>query len=178
MHISLDGFAGGINTDAGFSHSDDELRNHSIANLAEVDCVILGRKTAVDFIPYWESVSPDAPDYTLGRTINEIPKVVFSNMLTNSEWPNTTLAKGDISEEVNNLKKQAGKEIMVYGGASFVSSLIEKGLIDEYHLFINPVALGKGLPIFNGLDKKLDLIFVNCKPFTSGKVLIVYKPKN
>ncbi len=176
MHISVDGFVAGTNGEPNF-HWDEELKNYSIANIEQVDCIILGRKTAPGFIPYWASVSTDDPDFTFAKKVSDIPKIVFSKTLVNSEWANTKLAKGEIDEEINQLKKQTGKDIIVYGGASFVSSLIKHGLIDEYHLFVNPVALGNGLTIFKSLKNKLNLILVNSKPFSCGTVLHCYEPK-
>jgi dihydrofolate reductase len=110
--------------------------------------------------------------------ITEIPKIVFTKTLANLKWENTTLATGEISEEINQLKKKQGGDIMVYGGAGFVSSLIEKGLVDEYHLLVNPAALGNGLPIFKSLKNKLEFTLVECRPFSIGQVLLYYKPKH
>src|SRR5258706_1897466 len=123
------------NTDP-INYCDEEFRNFCIANLEQVDCIILGRKTAVDFIPYWAAVAenPNASDFLLGKRLTDISKVVFSKTLESSEWANTILARGEIVDEINKLKDQVGNEIMVYGGDSFVSSLIKNDLIDEYYL--------------------------------------------
>ena len=177
MHLSVDGLAADKDNKPVFAQFNDKLKNHSIANIKEVDCIILGRKTAVDFIPYWESVPANHPDYTIARRITEIPKIVFTKTLTNSQWINTKIAKGEISEEINQLKKQAGKNIMVYGGCGFVSSLIKEGLIDEYHLLVCPVALGNGLSNFDDLKNELELRLVNSKSFDCGIVLLHYELK-
>lgn len=178
IHLSVDGYAADKDSKPVFAHSNNELRNHSIANLKQVDCIILGRKTAVDFIPYWESVPANHPEYILAQRITEIPKIVFTKTLTHSNWTNTKLAKGEISEEINQVKKQSGKNIIVYGGCGFVSSLIEEGLIDEYHLLVCPVVLGNGLPIFTNLKTELDLRLVTSKSFEGGIMLLQYKPKH
>jgi dihydrofolate reductase len=177
IHLSVDGYAADKDMKPIFTQVDDELKNHSIANIEEVDCIILGRKTAVDFIPYWASVPANHSDYTLARRINEIPKIIFTKTLMNSQWTNTKIAMGEISEEINQLKKQAGKNIIVYGGCGFVSSLIKEGLIDEYHLLVCPVALGNGLSIFDDLKNELELKLVNSKSFDCGIVLLHYEPK-
>jgi dihydrofolate reductase len=177
MHLSIDGYAADKDNNPIYAQTNDELRIHAIANLEDVDCIIIGRKTAVDFIPYWASVPANHPDYGIARRITEIPKIVFTNTLANSKWENTKLAKGEISEKINQLKKQVGKNIMVYGGCGFVSSLIKEELIDEYHLLVCPVALGKGLPIFNDLKSPLELKLVNNKPFDCGIVLLHYELK-
>jgi dihydrofolate reductase len=87
------------------------------------------------------------------------------------------LAKGALAGEINRLKSQEGKDIIAYGGATFVSELIRQGLIDEYHLFINPVAIGKGMTIFNTLEQKKDLRLVKATAFDCGIVVLYYEPK-
>jgi dihydrofolate reductase len=179
MQISLDGFVATKDSEP-INSMDEEFRNFSIANLEEVDCIIFGRKTAPDFITHWASVAenPNDPDFLIAKKLTDTPKIVFSKTLANSEWANTTLAKGEIVDEINKLKKQTGNDIMVYGGAGFVSSLIKNGLIDEYYLAVNPVAIGSGLPIFKELDRKQDMTLVKSESFDCGIVLLQYEPKN
>ena len=178
MQISLDGFVTAFKGGTNFNW-DDEVRNFAIANTENVDCIILGRNTAKDFIPHWASVAadPSDADFAFGKILTETPKNVFSKTLVNSEWANTTLSKGEIVEEINQLKRQEGKDIIVYGGASFASSLIKHRLIDEYHLLVNPVAIGNGMPIFKGLESNLILALTNCKQFSCGTVRLCYEPK-
>jgi len=162
------------------NYCDEEFRNFSIANLEQVDCIILGRKTAVDFIPYWAAVAanPNDPDFLLGKRLTEIAKVVFSKTLENSEWSDTILAKGELVDEINKLKGQVGNDIMVYGGDSFVASLMKNDLIDEYYLAINPVDIENGLPILKELDSKQNTILVKSTTFDCGMmVLLQYESK-
>jgi dihydrofolate reductase len=178
MHVSLDGLvAARAQTGPGYFNWDTELRQYSISNAANVDYILLGRKTAVNFIPHWKAVAdnPKDTDFEIGKVITDIPKVVFSKTLQKSEWPNATVSSGDIAESVNQLKKEPGKDMLVYGGSGFVASLIEHDLIDEYHLLVNPVALGSGSPIFSGLSAPLRLTLVTHKAFSSGTVLLHYK---
>ncbi|HKU27759.1 MAG TPA: dihydrofolate reductase family protein, partial [Candidatus Sulfotelmatobacter sp.] len=105
-----------------------------------------------------------------------IPKVVFSKTLEKSDWPNTTVVNGEIADSVNQLKRQFGKNLLVYGGSSFVASLIKHNLIDEYHLLVNPVALGNGVTIFAGLAQTLSLTLVANRVFSCGTVLLCYEP--
>jgi|SRR5687767_11528082 len=155
---------------------DNEVRSFSIENLNAVDAIILGRKTAEDFIPYWEKVSKDPThnDYEFGKRLTDIPKVVFSVELKTSRWTNATIVNGNISEEIQKLKSKEGRDMIVYGGISFVSSLIEHKLIDEAHLLVNPAAFCKGKTIFKSLKSNLKLAFERCKPFASGTVLLSY----
>ncbi len=112
---------------------DSGMSNFSIDNLKDVDCILHGRKTGEGFIPYWTEVAnnPNDGEHKLGKRFSEIPNVIFSNTLTVSKWDNTTLIKGDVQQEIEALKNKNGKEIIVYGGESFVSSLIQHDLIDE-----------------------------------------------
>ena len=176
MQISIDGMVG-VQRGHRFNW-DEEVRQYSIANAANVDCILLGRKTAMGFIPHWKSVAdnPNDADCEFGTLITGIPKVVFSRTLRKSEWPNATVANHEIADYVNQLKRQAGKDLLVYGGSSFVASLIERNLIDEYHLLVNPVALGNGVTIFGGLADTLRLTPVTTRGFSCGTVLLCYEP--
>jgi dihydrofolate reductase len=120
---------------------------------------------------------PDDPWYAFAKKMIETPKVVFTKTLKKSQWANTDIATGDITDEITNLKSQDGKDIIVYGGASFDSSLIRAGLIDELHLFINPVAIGNGLTIFKDLDEIQKFNLVKSVVFDCGIIGLHYEPK-
>ena len=104
----------------------------------------------------------------------ETPKVVFTKTMDKSIWANTELAKGDLVKEINALKQKNGGDIIVYGGGTFVSSLIQAQLIDEFHLFINPVAIGKGMAIFKEVETKQPLVLQKSIAFDCGIVLQQY----
>ena len=179
MQISIDGMvAAQRQTGPGQFNWDEEVRQYSIDNAANVDGIVLGRKTAAGFISHWKSVAanPKDADFEFGKLITGIPKVVFSRTLGKSEWPNATVATGEIADSVNQLKRQTGKDLLVYGGSSFVASLIEHNLVDEYHLLVNPVVLGNGVTIFAGLADPLCLNLVKNRMFSCGTVLLCYKP--
>jgi dihydrofolate reductase len=144
-----------------------------------VDSIVLGRKLAEGFIPYWAEVAanPDHPEYSAGQKFTDTPKVVFTKTLDESAWDNTVLAKGDLVDEINRLKEQAGQDIIAYGGATFVSSLIQNGLVDEYHLFVNPAVIGNGMTIFKGIESQQYLRFVKSKSFDCGIVVLHYEPQ-
>lgn len=149
-----------------------------IDNLENVDGILLGRKTAEGFIPYWEDIAknPDPLDINsrLGRPLTDIPKIVFSNSIVTNNWDNATIIKGDFEKEINVLKKSKGKDIIIYGGNSFVSSLIENKLIDEYYFLVSPLAVSANEPVLKFLQNKSELILKDCKPFPSGTVLLYY----
>jgi dihydrofolate reductase len=163
---------------------DDELKKYHTDLTTSVDCVLLSRKMAEEgFIAHWEKAAQDPADahYAFARHISDTHKIVFTGTIDKSTpipggWNNTDVAKGKLVDEIDQLKNQNGKDIIVYGGATFVSSLIKAGLIDEFHLLVNPVAIGSGLPIFNHLPGKQNMTLMNAKAFDCGMVLLHYKP--
>jgi len=179
--MSIDGFVAGPAGEMDWMSWDKS--ENILAYIMEIngsaDTILLGRKMTDGFIPYWENVvaNPKDPSYLLGKIMIDTPKVVFTKTLKKSVWANTTLATGDITDEVNKLKKKEGKDIIVYGGAGFVSSLVKEGLIDEYHLFVDPAAIGKGMPIFKELTGVRQFTLIKSIPSDSGTVVLVYEPK-
>jgi len=176
MHISLDGFVNDSNG-ANFNWEKD-AKKFSIDNLKNVDSILLGRKTAEGFIPYWAGVAanPSHEDHKIGKLLTDIPKIILSKKLKQSKWENATVINGNIADEIKNLKKKKGKDIIVYGGHSFVASLIQQGLIDEYYFLLNPVAFGSGEQIFNTIKKGLRLTLQKSRAFKCGTVLLCYTP--
>ena len=179
VQLSVDGFNAGPNGELDFMewNWDDKLKNFVNEIHESVDTILLGRKMTDGFVKHWEGVPKGDPSYAFARIMVETPKVVFSKTLEKSEWNNTTLAKEDLVDEINQLKKQKGKDIIVYGGSGFVSSLIGEGLIDEYLLFINPTALGNGMTIFSSLKNKQNLKLKKSITFDCGIVVLNYEPK-
>jgi dihydrofolate reductase len=174
VQMTVDGYIAGPNGEMDWTIRkwDDELKNYVQELTEPVDCIVLGRKLAQGFIPYWAS----HPEEEGANKFNHTEKVIFTKTLIRSEWDNTVLAKGDLVNEISNLKSGDGKDIIAYGGASFVSALIKYRLIDEYHLFINPVAIGEGMTIFGELDHILNLKPVNSNLFGCGIVVLKYLP--
>jgi dihydrofolate reductase len=162
VQMSLDSYIAGPNGEMDWMvwNWDDELKNYEFELTDPVDTILLGRKMTDGFVSYWSDVmtKPDDPSsidrsHVFAKKMIDTPKVV-SRKHKKSQWANTDIATGDLTDEISNLKSLKGKDMIVYGGASFDSSLIRAGLIDEFHLFINPVAIGNGLTIFKDLNKK------------------------
>ncbi len=172
VQITVNGLVAGPNGEMDWTEFewDKELKKYVGALTEEVDCIVLGRKLAEGFIPYWTS----HPEQEGAQKFINTPKVVFTKSLATSEWNNTILAKGDLVEEINGLKSQSGKDIIAYGGAKFVSALIKNGLVDEYFLFVNPSAIGMGMPIFSDLGSRLDLKLVEAVAFECGMAILRY----
>jgi dihydrofolate reductase len=175
VQMTVDGFIAGPNGEMDWTARDwDAALNHYVAELTtSVDCILLGRKLAQGFIPYWAS----HPQEDGAQIFNSLKKVVFTKTLVKSEWDNTVLAKGDLLGEITSLKQQPGQDLIAYGGAAFVSALIRHGLIDEYHLFINPAAIGSGMPIFHDLQARQALTLVQATSFACGIVILHYMPQ-
>jgi len=177
VQMSVDGFVAGPNGELDWMtwNWSDDIKNYVTELHDTVDTILLGRKMTDGFVKHWQSVEPGIEEYPFAKKMVDYPKVVFTKTLNKSEWKNTTLAKGNLSEEVNSLKNQSGKDIIVYGGAGFVSSLIKENLIDEYYLFINPTVIGKGMEIFNKVEDKMKLKLVNSFAFKCGIVVNKYE---
>jgi dihydrofolate reductase len=155
---------------------DDSLKKYFKDLTASVDCILLSRKMAEEgFIAHWEKVAqkPNDPQFEFAKKITDTRKVVFTKTLEKSNWENTILAKGDLENEVHRLKSQKGRDIIVYGGATFVSSLIRKNLVDELLLFINPVAIGDGMKVFS---ERTNLRLINTQLYNSGIAVLTYEP--
>lgn len=183
MQMSVDGFVAGPNgeLDWMFFNWDDVLKDYVTELTDSVDTIVMGRNLAEGFIPYWKNVAsnPDDIQFDFGKKMTDKPKIVFTKTLDKSKWDNTTLAK-DIEQDITELKKfrnGGNKDIIAYGGARFVSGLIDHDLIDEYHLFINPVILGRGMSIFKDLQEKTKLELIKTTISKSGIVVLCYQPK-
>lgn len=181
VQVTVDGFNGdpdgNLEWHFGVKWSKD-LTNYVNELTDSCDTILLGRKMTEGFITAWSNQVKDEnnPNYLFARKMVDKPKVVFSKTLTESKWPNTTIATGELREEIKKLKNSKGKGIIVYGGTSFVSSLIQESLIDELHLFINPVIIGKGTSIFKGIGNTQKLKLLKAIGFECGMCVLVYKP--
>ena len=181
VNMSVNGCIAGPNGEMDWmvGLKDDELIKYTFKLHEPVDTILLGRKMTDVFISYWSDVmnKPNDPWYSFSKKMIETPKVVFTKTLNKSRWINTDIATGDLIEEVNKIKSQNGRDIIVYGGASFDSSLIKEKLINEMYFFINPVAIGNGMTIFKDLNEIQKYTLIESKAFESGKVLLHYESK-
>lgn len=178
MQITVDGFVAGPEgqLDWIIMAMDDRLLSF-INHLTDTsDTILLGRKMTEGFVKYWEHVvtQPNGPEYSFGQKMVTIPKVVFSRTIKKVEGKNVRVENGPMVEAVNHLKSQAGKDIIVYGGATFVSSLIENRLLDELNFFVNPVAIGKGMQVFHA---RSPLKLTASVAYPSGIVVNTYEPQ-
>jgi len=141
---------------------------------------LFGRATGEGMAVYWPTVASNpessVEDKWMAERLNNLPKVVFSKTIAHVNWNNVRVAN-DILEEVKELKKEPGKDILLYGGAGIASSFICENLVDEYHLFINPIVIGKGKTIFNTTKENLKLTLINTTLSGTGIVILHYAPE-
>ena len=178
MQITVDGCVAGPEGQLDWMarHDQDAELNAFIDRLAATsDTILLGRKMTDGFVKYWEhaATQPGTPEYDFAQKMVGLSKVVFSKTRSHVEGKNIRVENKDLVTAVTDLKSRPGKDLLVYGGATFVSSLIEHGLIDELNLFVNPVAIGSGMRIFRGTTP---LKLGSSKAHASGIVIDTYLP--
>jgi dihydrofolate reductase len=150
----------------------DELVGWKVARVSAAGAHLMGRKTYEGMAAHWPSSS--AP---YAAPMNAIPKVVFSKTLTEAGWPITQIARGDLATEIAAIRDQPGPDVIAYGGASFAAALAGRGLIDEYCLVVQPLALGAGRALFCELTAPLRLELVEARSFDCGVVAKIYRPR-
>ena len=174
--ITLDGFFAGPNGDIDWHGVDDEFNEFAITQLDAVDVLLFGRVTYELMASYWPTADALINDPIIAKQMNHLPKIVFSRTLEKADWQNTRLVKGNIAEEISKLKQQPGKDLIIFGSADLSATLTNLDLIDEYRVMVNPVVLGSGKPLFQGIQNTLHLKLVNTRTFASGNVLLYYQP--
>jgi dihydrofolate reductase len=181
MNVTLDGFMAGpgCELDWHFNYWNEEMSEYATEQLSYADTILLGRVTYNAMANYWPFVATNlsypGKNIAFADMMNNHKKVVFSGTLEKAAWNNTRLAKENTSRKILKLKQQPGKNIIIYGSGSIVSALMRWDLIDEYVLWVHPVVLGRGKPLFKGLPDGFKLKLAGTKIFNSGVVLIYYK---
>jgi dihydrofolate reductase len=177
MGVSLDGFIEALGGDLSWSYPDEELHRHFNERESEIGLYLYGRRLYENMAAFWPTADedPSASQFEVeyARIWKSKPKIVFSTTLERVAW-NSRLVRGDIGEEVRKLKAQPGKDMHV-GGAGLAASFMQLGLIDEYCLYIHPVVLGAGKPMFGQLREKINLRLIDAHTFGSGVVLLRYQ---
>lgn len=183
MNVTLDGFMSGLNCelDWHFQSWTSEMAETLCEQLNRADSILFGRVTYMAMAKYWLSKAMDLScpreDIAFVEMINNYTKIVFSKTLAVAEWSNSRLVNENLEEEIIKLKKQAGKHMIIYGSGKIASALIQLRLVDEYQIWVHPVVIGKGKPLFKCLQNKLHLKLLKTKTFYSGVVLLFYKYK-
>ena len=175
--ITIDGFFEGPDKwDIGWHQVDQEFNEFSIDQLGRAGGLIFGRVTYQGMASYWSGPAAIQDDPQVASLMNSISKYVFSKTLDSVDWNNSHLIKGDAVDELKKLKQQPGNDLFIFGSANLSSTFTRNRLIDEYRLMVNPVVLGKGEPVFDGLHETLKLKLVDSRTFRNGNVLLYYQP--
>jgi dihydrofolate reductase len=178
MHCSLDGFVAGPNGEMGWIHVDDEIFDYVGGYTGKADEALYGRVTYEMMEAYWPNAGkkPDASKHDMQHSqwYNNVPKIVLSDSLKGRHISNTRIISGNMAEQIRKIKQEPGQLILIFGSPSASHSLMQDSLIDEYWLFVNPVVLGTGVPLFKNIPGRVKLKFLESKVFSSGVVMLHY----
>ena len=177
MHISLDGFVAGPNGEMNWISVDEEIFDHVGKRISEGDTALYGRKTYQMMEGYWPAAgdAPDASRHDIehSKWYNKVHKVVLSRTMKDAGL-NTKIISDNIPDRINEIKQQAGNDISLFGSPTATHSLIQLNLIDGYWLFVNPIILGRGIPLFVDIKDKIKLNLLNTRQFTCGVTELNY----
>lgn len=176
MMVSLDGYYEGPDHDISWHNVDEEFNEFAIQQTGAVGSLLFGRKTYELMASYWPTEAAKTDDPIVAGQMNSIPKLVFSGSLKQADWENSTLVNEDPAGVVTKLKEQPGGDLAIFGSSALAASLAGEGLIDEFRIMVNPVVLGSGKSLLEGVRERLQLKLVNTKTFRSGNVLLYYRP--
>lgn len=179
MHISLDGFVAGPNGEMNWITINQEIFEYVGKRISEGDTALYGRVTYQMMENYWPQAGskPNATKHDINHSkwYNQIHKVVLSKSMQGESLPKTEIISDDLVTRINDLKQQPGNEILVFGSPTATHSLIQHHLIDGYWLFVNPVILGKGIPLFKDINEKVKLkLLSNSRQFEGGVTELNY----
>ena len=176
-NVTLDGYFTDNNGDMSWAHKQDSEWNEFVAGNASGESrLIFGRVTYQMMASFWPTPQASASFPEVAQRMNSLQKVVFSRSMDAAAWQNTKLVKSGIEEEVRKLKDDAGPDMTILGSGTIVSQLAEAGLIDEFHVVVNPIAIGQGRTMFEGMSRKVHLKLLRTRSFGNGNVLLCYEP--
>ena len=181
MHTSLDNFVAGINGELGWIKLDDAMFDFVATMTDQADTALYGRITYEMMQRYWPTAGeePNASKHDIehSRWYNKVTKVVLSKTINETELINTKVISENLSDRINELKLQEGKNILIFGSPTASLSLLNLGLIDEFWFFVNPIILGQGIPLFKKVNEKIILELAETKTFSCGVIALHYKTK-
>ena len=178
MHISLDGFVAGLNGEMDWIKVDEEIFDYVGKRISEGDTALYGRVTYQMMQDYWPTAAdkPSASTHEIehSKWYSKVHKVVLSKTLKEKDFSNTTIISDNIAENINKLKLQPGKDIIIFGSPSAAHTLMSADLIDDFWLFVNPVIIGEGIPVFKNANRT-PLKLIASTAFSSGVVCLHYQ---
>jgi dihydrofolate reductase len=178
-HVTPDGYFVDANGDMSWAYAaplDAEWNAFVAENASGGGQLLFGRITYDMMADFWPTPVAIEQMPVVAERMNNLPKVVFSRTMDRASWNNTKLIKGDIGAEVRKMKQEPGEGMVILGSGSIVSQLAQEGLIDEYQVVVNPVVLGQGRTMFDGVKEKLALKLTRTRAFGNGNVLLCYEP--
>src|SRR5712692_1460413 len=178
-HVSLDGYFVDVNGDMSWAkadHQDEEWNAFVADNASGGGVLVFGRITYELMAGFWPTPFAIENMPIVAEGMNSMPKVVFSRTLDQASWNNSKLVKGDMVAEIRRMKKEPGEGMAILGSGNIVSQLAQEGLIDEYQVVVNPIVLGKGRTMFDGVKEKLNLKLTKTRTFGNGNVVLWYEP--
>ena len=179
LQVTLDGHFAGANGDIGWAHKetkDAEWSAFMADNATAGGQLLFGRLTYEMMASFWPTPLAIERDPIVAERMNSLPKVVFSRTLDKASWNNTRLVKGDLAAEIRKMKQEPGTDMVIMGSGTIVSQLAQEGLIDEYEIALNPIVLGKGRTMFEGVKEKQSLKLTKTRAFANGNVFLCYEP--
>ena len=178
-HVTLDGFVAGPNGELEWADVNDQIHSDVEPRMHKIGAAIYGRITYEMMSSYWPTVpsNPESRPRDLAHAtwVEAIPKVVVSRSLERADWNNTTLIRENVTDQVGQLKRQAGGDLMIFGSPHLIHLLAGLDLVDEYLMYVNPVTLGGGVPLFEPGTGKTKLRLQETKPFDAGVVALRYE---
>ena len=179
MHISLDGFVSGLNGEMDWIKVDEEIFDYAGKRISEGDTALYGRVTYQMMENYWPTAG-DKPaatrhDIEHSKWYSKVHKVVLSKTLKDAGLTNTKIISDNLPDRINEIKQQSGNDILLFGSPTATHSLIQLNLIDGFWLFVNPVILGRGIPLFVDIKDKIKLkLLPTTRQFTCGVTELNY----
>ena len=178
MHTSLDGFVAGLNGEMDWIKVDEEMFDFVATMTEQADTALYGRVTYEMMQSYWPKAGeqPNASKHDIEHSTwyNRVSKIVLSRTMKETGLQNNTVINDQLSEKINSIKHRGDKNILIFGSPRASQSLLNQGLIDEFWLFVNPIILGQGMPLFKNITGTTKLKFVESKTFTCGVIALHY----
>jgi dihydrofolate reductase len=175
MMITVNGFYERGPWEIDWHNTDEEFNEFAIEQLGMMDTLIFGRKTYDGMSRYWPTDEAITSDPIVAGKMNGLPKIVVSRTLERAEWTNTRVLRDPA--ELGALRREPGRDLLLIGSSDLASCLAPLGLIDEYRLMLNPLALVDGKPVLKGLTADLRLRLLGTRTFKNGNVLLRYAPE-
>jgi dihydrofolate reductase len=177
-NVSLDGYFTGVNDDISWTYlspRDPEFEAFTAENAKTGGELVFGRKTYQMMASYWPTPMALEQNPVVAERINALQKVVFSRTLDSVSWQNTRLVKDNLTDEILAMKQSSGKDLVIMGSGSLVSQLSQAHLIDVYQLVVNPVVIGNGRTLFEGMMENLQLKLTDSRIFNNGNIFLTYE---